>query len=258
MKKKQSRIIYKVAPVFLLLIFVLLWEVLSQMEVIPRFLLPSPLDILKAFISDFSLLMEHTGTTLLEAFSGLFIAVVVSFVVSFLMDRFLFLHRCVYPVLVITQTIPTVAIAPLLVLWMGYGILPKITLVAVCCFFPITVGLLDGFQAADQDSIDLLRTMGASKRQVFLYSKLPFAMSNFFAGLRIAVSYSVVGAVIAEWLGGYSGLGVYMTKVKKSYAFDKMFAVIFLISIVSLLLMKGVTLLQRAVTPWDKRAKKAK
>ena len=150
----------------------------------------------------------------------------------------------------ITQTIPAVAIAPLLVLWFGYDIAPKVILVAVVCFFPITVGLLEGLRSIDIDNIRLVKSMGASSFQIFKYVKFPASLGEFFSGLKIAVSYSVVGAVIAEWLGGYDGLGVYMTRVKKSYSFDKMFAAILLISIISLILIKVVDILKKRVMPW--------
>lgn len=230
----------------------ILWQFLSAMEIVPKFMLPSPLDVVKAFIFDFPLLMNHARTTLLEAFFGLAIGVSLGFMVAVIMDRFHFIYKAVYPILVITQTIPTVAIAPLLVLWLGYGMAPKITLIVIVTFFPITIGLLDGFKSADSDAIQLLRSMNASDRQIFKHIKLPSSISHFFAGLRISVSYSVVGAVISEWLGGFNGLGVYMTRVKKSYSFDKMFAVILLISIISLILMEGVVFLQKISMPWIK------
>ena len=215
-------------------------------------MLPSPIDVVRAFILDFPLLMHHSKVTLLEAFFGLGMGVILGFVVAVIMDRFDIIYRAIYPILIITQTIPTVAIAPLLVLWLGYGIAPKVTLIIIVTFFPITIGLLDGFASADPDTIKLLLSMNASRGQIFRHIKLPSSMSHFFAGLRISASYSIVGAVIAEWLGGFSGLGVYMTRVKKSYSFDKMFAVIFLISIISLLLMNGVTRLQRFSMPWTR------
>ena len=168
------------------------------------------------------------------------------------MDQFEPLYKAFYPLIVLTQTVPTVAIAPLLVLWFGYEMAPKVILIVITTFFPITVGLLNGFKSADKDSINLLRAMGASKLQIFKIVKLPGSLSQFFAGLRISASYAVVGAVISEWLGGFSGLGVYMTRVKKAFSFDKMFAVIFLISIISLLLMKCVDLLQKKCMPWEK------
>lgn len=215
-------------------------------------MLPSPVDVIGAFIGDFALLMGHASVTLVEAFLGLILGICIGFIVSILMDQFNFAYRGFYPMVVITQTIPTIAIAPLLVLWMGYGMGPKVVLVVITTFFPITIGLLDGFKSADSDMIDLMRSMGANQFQIFRYIKLPGAMTNFFSGLRISVTYSIVGAVISEWLGGFKGLGVYMIRVKKSYAFDKMFAVIFLISILSLLLMKLVDLLKYSAMKWER------
>jgi ABC-type nitrate/sulfonate/bicarbonate transport system permease component len=215
-------------------------------------MLPSPADVVVAFFGDFPLLMSHAGTTLMEAFFGLFFGITLGFLVAVVMDRFEIAYKAIYPVLIITQTVPTVAIAPLLVLWLGYGILPKVTLIIITSFFPITIGLLDGFHSADKDALNLLKAMGANRLQRFFHIKLPSSMSHFFAGLRISVSYSIIGAVVAEWLGGFNGLGVYMTRVRKSYSYDKMFAVIFFISLISLLLMFGVTLLQKALMPWER------
>lgn len=200
--------------------------------------------------------MEHSFVTLTEAFLGLGLGILLGFVMSVLMDQFEGLYQAFYPLIVLTQTVPTVAIAPLLVLWFGYEMTPKVILIVITTFFPIAIGLLNGFRSADTDSIHLLRAMGAGRWQIFRYIKLPGAMSQFFAGLRISASYAVVGAVISEWLGGFSGLGVYMTRVKQAFAFDKMFAVIFLISIISLLLMKGVDALQKLCMPWDKETSK--
>ena len=168
------------------------------------------------------------------------------------MDRFSFLYKALYPLLVITQTIPTIAIAPLLVLWMGFGMAPKITLVVITTFFPITIGLLGGFRSVDTDAIHLMQAMGANRLQIFRYVKMPNAMGEFFSGLRISASYAVVSAVVSEWLGGFEGLGVYMTRVKKAYAFDKMFAVIIFISVISLLLMLVIDVIEKISMPWAK------
>lgn len=233
----------------------MLWQILSATGTVPKFMLPSPLDVVMAFVNDFPLLMMHAKITLVEAFLGLFIGTVFGFIISIIMDHFPIAYKSIYPILVLTQTVPTVAIAPLLVLWLGYGILPKITLIVITTFFPIVIGLLDGFRSADPDALNLLKAMGANQTQCFIHIKLPSSLSHFFAGLRISVSYSVVGAVVSEWLGGFNGLGVYMTRVRKSYSFDKMFAVIFFISLISLLLMLGVSLLKDAVMPWDKKDK---
>lgn len=230
-----------------------IWELISCFHVVPTYMLPSPVQVIHAFISDFSLLMFHAKVTLVEAFLGLLCGVLIGFVLAVMMDQFEFIYKAVYPVLVITQTVPTVAIAPLLVLWLGYGIAPKVVLIVIVTFFPVAIGLLEGFRSADRDAVHLLQSMGATRIQIFKHIKIKSSLSQFFASLRIAVSYSVVGAVIAEWLGGFSGLGVYMTRVKKSYAFDKMFAVIFLISAISLVLMYSVDVLRKCCTPWENR-----
>ena len=252
MTKKLQSITNRVSSWVLIVLIAILWQILSVAEIVPNYMLPSPVDVIRAFVTDFPLLMHHAKITLLEATLGLSIGVALGFVVAVIMDRFKFAYRAIYPLLVITQTVPTVAIAPLLVLWLGYGMAPKITLIVIVTFFPITIGLLDGFASADSDTIKLLQSMKASKAQIFRHIKLPSSLPYFFAGLRVSASYSIVGAVIAEWLGGFSGLGVYMTRVKKSYSFDKMFAVILFISIISLLLMNGVSILQKFSMPWNK------
>jgi ABC-type nitrate/sulfonate/bicarbonate transport system permease component len=219
-------------------------------------MLPSPLSVLQAFVGDFTLLMRHTATSLAEAFMGLSLGIISAFLIAALMDRSIYLYRALYPILLLTQTIPIIAIAPLLVLWMGYGLAPKITLIFLVCFFPITIGLLDGFRDADPDAVVLLRSMGASEWQIFWQLKVPSALPRFFSGLKIAVSYSIVSTVIAGWLGGNFGLGVYMMRVRRGFEFDKMFAVIFLVCALSLLLMRLTTALEAKCTPWMERERK--
>lgn len=238
-----------------ILLILIVWQVASSIGLVESFLLPSPIDVGKVFIEDFPLLMSHAKVTLLEAFLGLGVGVLFGFLMAVVMERFDKLYQALYPLIVLTQTIPTVAIAPLLVLWFGYEMLPKVILIVIVTFFPITVSLLDGFRSADRDTLRLLRSMGATPMQVFWTVKFPGALNQFFASLRIATSYAVVGAVISEWLGGFEGLGVYMTRVKKAFSFDKMFAVIFLISVISLLLMWFVDWLQKKCMPWEKKEK---
>lgn len=206
-----------------------------------------------SFCERFSTFDGTCKSDIVGRFLGLALGVIIGFAVAALMDRFQGFYKAFYPIMVITQTIPTIAIAPLLVLWMGYEMAPKVTLIVIVTFFPIAIGLLEGFQSADKDTINLLKAMGANRLQIFLHVKFPSSLGRFFASLRISVSYCVVGAVISEWLGGYNGLGVYMTRVRKSYAFDKMFAVIFLISAISLLLMWLVSILQKKCMPWEER-----
>lgn len=250
MKKLQS-ITSKLPAVIAILTLLLVWYLVCAFELVPDFMLPSPGDVLMALKTDFPLLLSHARVTMLEAAYGLLAGIAIAFVFATLMDRFPVLYKAFYPLIIVTQTIPTIAIAPLLVLWLGFEMAPKVTLVAITTFFPITIGLLDGYGSTDKEAASLLRSMGANRWQIFVHLKFPSALSHFFSGLRVSASYAVVGAVISEWLGGFEGLGVYMTRVKKAYAFDKMFAVIVFITAVSLLLMLIVTILRRVSMPWE-------
>ena len=253
MTKKCQNITNKIAPILALLVVLLIWFLITDREWIPAYMLPSPGDVIKAFVDNFSVMMEQAAVTLQEAIYGLLIGVVLAFAISALMDRFSFLKKALYPILVVTQTIPTIAIAPLLVLWMGFGMAPKITLVVITTFFPVAVGLLNGYEGVDTDAINLMRAMGAKRAQIFFYVKFPSALPSFFSGVRISAAYAVVGAVVSEWLGGFEGLGVYMTRVKKAYAFDKMFAIIIFISVISLILMGVISLIERSSMPWRRK-----
>lgn len=241
-----------VAPVCAVVALLAVWQGACSLGLVPNFMLPSPVQVVTALVADFPLLLSHMWTTLSEAAFGLVIGVAVGFVFAVLMDKFETFYLAFDPLLTVSQTIPTVAIAPLLVLWFGYGLMPKVLLVVLTTFFPVTVALASGFRSVDPDQVDLLRTMNATEWQIFRYAKLPAAMEQFFSGLRISATYAIVGAVISEWLGGFTGLGVYMTRVRKSFAYDRMFAVIIITSALSLALMKGVDVLERICMPWKK------
>lgn len=258
MTKKYQSITNKLAPFTAIAVIILIWHICNDSEIVPAYMLPSPTDVARAFYNHFSVMLAQAAVTLQEAIYGLGIGIGLAFIIAALMDRFAFLRKAIYPILVITQTVPTIAIAPLLVLWMGFGMAPKITLVAITTFFPISIGLLNGFENADTDEINMMRSMGAGNLQIFRHIKLPSAAGDFFSGLKISASYAIVGAVISEWLGGFEGLGVYMTRVKKAYAFDKMFAVIVFISAISLLLIAAVSVLQRIAMPWERKKVKGK
>ena len=244
------------APLLAVVGLLAIWQAVCMAGLVPNYMLPSPVEVVQALVKDFSLLMSHLWTTLAEAAIGLAIGVVVGFVFAVLMDKFETFYLAFDPLLTVSQTVPTVAIAPLLVLWFGYGLLPKVLLVVLTTFFPITVALASGFRSVDPDQIDLLRTMNASEWQIFRYAKLPAAADQFFSGLRISATYAIVGAVISEWLGGFTGLGVYMTRVRKNFEYDRMFAVIIITSALSLALMKGVDLLERLCMPWKRAERK--
>ncbi len=225
----------------------IIWQAVVAFGVLPDYLLPSPWQIMQAFIDDFGLLMSHAKVTLTTALLGTLIGLVLSFVLSIMMDLSTGFRQKIYPLLLLNQTIPTIAIAPLLVIWLGYGITPKVVLVVLSVFFPMTIALLDGYRSVGIDEINLFRSMQASRYQLYRHLKIPSAMGYFFTGLKVAMSYALISAVVAEWLGGYQGLGVYMTRVRKSYELDNMFAVIFFISVLTLLLIGLVRWCERRV-----------
>lgn len=239
-------------PVLTLLMLVIVWQLVCSLCSIPKFMLPSPGDVIGAFQKDWLLMLSHARVTLTETFIGLFFGIVIGFITAVIMDRFSLIRKMVYPLIVISQTIPTIAIAPLLVIWLGYEMLPKIILIVLVVFFPIAISLLEGFSSVDPDTIRLMQSMGARQHQIFRYVKLPNSLGHFFSSLKISVSYAVVSAVVSEWIGGTEGLGCYMTRVRKSFSSDKMFAVIILISVISLLLIWLTTVLQHACMPWEK------
>lgn len=254
-RPEPSRARCVLAPLIAVVALLVAWEALVDLGVIPNFMLPAPSQVVAALVEDAPLLLEHSLVTLGEAAAGLAGGVALGFAFAVLMDRFETFYLAFEPLMTISQTIPTIAIAPLLVLWLGYGALPKVVLVIVTTFFPVTVSLASGFRSVDPDVVDLMRTMNASRWQIFRYAKLPAAADQFFSGLKISATYAIVGAVIAEWLGGSVGLGVYMTRVRKSFSYDRLFASIIIISILSLGLMKLVELVQRGSMPW-KRAER--
>ena len=243
------------APLCAVAGILVIWQAVCSAGLVPNYMLPSPVQVVAVLARDLPLLCQHMAWTLAEAALGLAIGVAVGFAFAVLMDHFEIFYLAFDPLLTVSQTVPTVAIAPLFTLWFGYGLLPKVLLVIITTFFPVTVALANGFRSVDQDQIDLMRTMRASEWQIFRYAKLPAAMDQFFSGLRISATYAIVGAVISEWLGGFWGLGVYMTRVRKSFSYDRMFAVIIIISALSLALMRGVDVLERVCMPW-KRAER--
>lgn len=245
---RKLKILKNYSLLFLILIF---WQILSMLEIISPFLLPSPKNVITAFIADFKLLMYHTKYTLLVAFLGVLISILLSFMLSLLMDKYTVLYDLFYPVLILTQTIPTIAIAPLLVIWLGYYMKPKIVLVVISSFFPLTISLLNGYKSVDLDLIRLFKTMGANEIQIYRYLKIPYSLRYFFSGLKVALSYSIISAVVSEWLGGYYGLGVYMTRVRKAYALDKMFSVIFFVTFLSLFLMAVLEKIEKRVFKYE-------
>lgn len=227
-----------------------IWQLAGNLGLLPKFVLPTPLMIGQAFIKRRDLLWHHSQFTILEAVLGLTYGTIIAWALALVMDRVKWLHQAIYPLLVIIQSVPTTALAPLLILWLGYGMTPKIVLIVLTTTFPMVVSILDGFRHTDKDLIQLLQVMNASPWQILWHVKIPNSLTYFYAGLRVSVSYAFIAAVVSEWLGGFDGLGIYMIMSKKLFEYETMFAIIILISAISLAAMKMVSLSERYCLKW--------
>ncbi|MCG8400215.1 MAG: ABC transporter permease [Firmicutes bacterium] len=237
-------------PPVLLLALLAVWEVGVGVSGMPAWFLPPPSRVLTTLVEVLPLLLDHSRNTVLAALTGLAAAVLLALVLAVVMGLSPRARQGLYPLLVVSQTVPIITVAPLLVIWFGFGILPKVVVVTLICFFPVAVSMVEGMRAADPDMVNLLRVMGSSRWQIIRLVRLPAAMPSFFAGLKIAATYAVMGAVIGEWLGAGSGLGVFMTRATQAYKADSVFAAIIVISLISLLLFALIELASRLAIPW--------
>jgi ABC-type nitrate/sulfonate/bicarbonate transport system permease component len=227
-------------------------EVLVRGGAVPAYLLPAPSSVVEAAVSRFPEIIPHLSLTVQAVIYGFGLAFATAFTVAVLMHHIRFVRSLLYPLIVLSQTIPLIVLAPLFILWFGFGLLPKVLIVTLVCFFPLTVNTLEGLDSVDRDTIDLLRTMGAGRIEILLLTKIPASLGHIFSGLKVAATYSVIGAVIGEWLGGTEGLGVYMVRAQKAFAIERVFAAVIYITLISLVFLGLVMVIQRAVTPWKR------
>lgn len=252
MRKSESIGSWK-SPAILILLLGLLWEAAVSGGLVRQHILPLPSMIVKALIPNLPVMAPHIQATLTAALAGFLLATVLAVLLAVLMDLFPIVKNAVYPLLLISQTVPLIALAPLFAIWFGLGLMPKVVIVVLVCFFPIVVGLYDGIATVDPDLIDLIRTMNATPFQIYRHVKLPAAMTGFFSGLRIAATYSIMGAVIGEWMGGSAGLGIYMMRARSSFNLVNLFTAILVIVLLSLLFFFAIDRLQGVLMPWSRR-----
>ncbi|MGI8587190.1 MAG: ABC transporter permease subunit [Chloroflexia bacterium] len=252
-RNPQSAIRAVLPAVVAVVLLVLFWEGYVDLTHLPRRILPAPSQVGEVLLADAGVLAQNAWVTLVETGIGFAAAMAVGLGCAVLIDRSDLLRRAIYPLLVASQTVPSIAYAPLLVIWFGYELLPKVLVVLVYCFFPVTVAALDGFRATDPELIRLFRTFGASGRQIFSWVRFPNALPAIFSGIRIAITYSVTGAIVGEYVGAYEGLGVYIQRVKNSFAVDRVFAAILVIALLSVGLFALVSLVERIAVPWAGR-----
>ncbi len=240
-------------PAFVLVIALLaFWQLYVYVHIsqISPQVLPTPTAIVAALINNWNIIYDNTVQTLLETVLGIAAATLLGLLLAVMLDVSSWMRRAIYPLLVTSQTIPIIALAPLLLIWLGYDIRPKVIVVMLYCFFPIAVACADGLASAEPEMINLLRSMRASHWQILRLVRLPGAMPAFFSGLRIAATYSVTGAIFGEYVGAEKGLGIYMQRSANSFATAQVFAAILVTAALSLLLFGLVSVIERIALPW--------
>ena len=231
------------------------WELAVRVGDANPILLPGPLRVVEALWTFRADAWRHLVPTLVEAAAGGAISAGFAILVAAGLDRVGWLRRAVEPLLIASQTIPIVALAPLLVLWFGFGLAPKVLVVVLVTFFPITVALLDGFRSAHAEASDLLRSYAATDGQAFRLLRWPVALPGLFTGLRLAAVYAVIGAVFGEYVGAREGLGIWMQLSQNAFRTDLVFAAVLLSALVSIGLYALVTVAERLAIPWSPRVR---
>ncbi|RGY96918.1 ABC transporter permease [Clostridium sp. AM58-1XD] len=239
-------------PVLILAGIVLIWEAAVRIAGIPLYVLPSPTEVAAALFADGKNLAGHAFVTVMEALAGMGIAFVMAAFLGIAMDSFPSVKRGIYPLLVVTQTVPMIVLAPILIIYLGFGMAPKILTVVLMCFFPIVVSFVDGMEQLDEDYVNLVRSYGAGKWSVYSLVKIPAALPSMISGLKVSATYSISGAVVGEWIGSQSGLGYYLLRVKNGYMLDKVFACVLVIICLSLFMNGLIRLVQILAMPYSR------
>lgn len=229
---------------FLLFLFAL-WELAIRLTGTPMWLLPAPSAIIQEAVIGFGNFYKHLLSTIYLALLGLLVGCSIGLLTSILLYRLPKINALLHPLVILSQNIPTIVLAPLLIIWFGFGLLPKLVVISLVCFFPIVVASMDGFRQTAPELKHYMQMAGATQRQVFCQLEFPHALPSLFSGLKIAATYSVMGAVISEWLGAKQGIGVYMTLAQSSFRVDRVFVAIFFIMLLSVLLFAVIRLIEK-------------
>lgn len=226
------------------------WHLIADALNLEPFLVPAPSDVAKALWEDRSLLADDGWVTLKEVLLGFGCALAIGLAFAVLLHLSETLRRAFYPLIVASQTVPIIVVAPILVVWFGFGIGPKLAIIALICFFPITVNTLDGLRSVDPDTVKMMRTLDAGRWQVFRRVEAPTALPYAFSGAKIAVAVAVIGAVFGEWAGSDSGLGHMMLEASAQLLTARLFAAVVVLSAFAIALFAALSLLERKVVWW--------
>lgn len=237
-------------PLLLLAAAVGLWELVVRAAGVPDYLFPAPTSVGRSLAGDRGLLAHATLVTVREVVLGYLLAVAGALAIAVLLHASTALRRALLPLLVLSQTVPTVLLAPILAILLGYGLQPKLVVVAIVCFFPIVVNAVDGLRSADPETVRMMRTLHGGRLAIFRRVELPGALPAIFSGARVAATYAAVGAVFAEWAGSSAGLGFVILQAQPALDTARIFAAVVILSALALVLYALVTLAERLAVPW--------
>ena len=221
--------------------FILLWFAIIKLTGIPFYILPSPFEVAKSISTNYSLLVSHSLVTLFEILMGLALGITFGAITAIILSMSKMMRYWVLPILVVSQTLPVFAIAPILVLWLGYDMASKIAMATLIIYFPVTVSLLDGLHNINQDYIDLAKTMDARPMAILQYLRIPNSLPSFTSGIKVATSVAPIGAIVGEWVGSSEGLGYLMLHANGRMQTDLMFAALFVLSILALTIFFSIS-----------------
>jgi len=226
-----------------------LWQISVTAFNIPEYLFPAPLEISKQFVN-YSLFLKHTYITLLESISGFVLGAIFAFLIALGINYSKLLEILIHPFLMISQTTPRIAIAPFLIIWFGHDLIPKIIIAAIMSFFPIVVNTVKGFRSADSELLELMDSYGATRTETLIKVKIPGALPYIFVALKLAITFSVIGAVVGEFVGADEGLGYLILQGNVNLDTSLMFAALFVLSIMGIVLYKIIGIIEKKVLYW--------
>jgi ABC-type nitrate/sulfonate/bicarbonate transport system permease component len=241
-------------PLVIVLLILAAWQIGSETGALPGYIFPPPTTVVAELFEQPGLFWENAQTTLLEIALGGAIGIVFGFLIGALIAMSRILRSAFYPLVVASQSVPILALAPLLILWLGFGIAPKIVIVVQIVFFPVAVAAIQGLSTVDPAIMVFGETLGASKWQLFWKVRFPSMLPYLFAGLKISLSYAAIAAVIAEYIGATTGLGALMSRANSGYETKVLVAAVVLVTMIGLLLFVLTVLIERWAIPWNRRA----
>ena len=238
---KQSLGGQKIVPILFLASLLVIWELACKLFSIPLYVRPSPVQVIQSLFTESATLSHHAAVTVMEAVIGILLSLILAIVLGILMDCFPLVRQGIYPLLVVTQTVPMIVLAPILIIYMGFGIAPKILTVILMCLAQV-----------DEEYVHLVRSYGASRLSAYRLVKIPAATPALLSGLKVSATYSISGAVVGEWIGAQEGLGYYLLRVKNGYMLDRVFACVLIIIILSLCMNGLIRIYQHFALPYLK------